>query len=63
MAEPTSGRDQIDEDLNEKLVEILKPELEAAATEPPSAWKKSLSVDFGGCSSCAAWVAAASTSG
>jgi hypothetical protein len=36
MAEPTSRRDQLDEDLNEKLVEILKPELEAAATEPPA---------------------------
>src|SRR4051812_29749661 len=28
-------RDQLDEDLNEKLVEILKPEFEAAGTVPP----------------------------
>ena len=31
-----TGRDQLDEDLNEKLVEILQPEFEAAATTPPS---------------------------
>ncbi|GAA1567541.1 hypothetical protein GCM10009789_21220 [Kribbella sancticallisti] len=39
MAEPTqgSGRDQqVDDDLNEKLVEILRPEFEAAATTPPA---------------------------
>lgn len=36
MAEPSSRRDQVEENLEEKLVEILKPEVEAAATEPPS---------------------------
>jgi hypothetical protein len=37
MADPHSGRpDQLDEDLNEKLVEILKPEFEAAGTVPPA---------------------------
>jgi hypothetical protein len=30
MAEPTSRREQVEEDLEEKLVEILKPEVEAA---------------------------------
>ncbi|MEV8371793.1 DUF3159 domain-containing protein [Kribbella sp. NPDC056861] len=36
MADPHgSHRDQLDEDLNEKLVEILKPEFEAAGTVPP----------------------------
>lgn len=36
MAEPQgTHRDQLDEDLNEKLVEILKPEMEAAGTVPP----------------------------
>ena len=36
MAEPTSRRDQVEEDLEEKLVDILKPEVEAAATTPPA---------------------------
>ncbi|MEV6414247.1 DUF3159 domain-containing protein [Kribbella sp. NPDC051718] len=37
MAEPHgTQRDQLDEDLNEKLVEILKPEFEAAETAPPA---------------------------
>ncbi|WP_020389993.1 DUF3159 domain-containing protein [Kribbella catacumbae] len=37
MAEPQgTHRDQLDEDLNEKLVEILKPEVEAAGTVPPA---------------------------
>jgi hypothetical protein len=36
MAEPTSRRDQVEENLEEKLVEILKPEVEAAATMPPA---------------------------
>jgi hypothetical protein len=36
MADPHgTQRDQLDEDLNEKLVEILKPEFEAAGTVPP----------------------------
>ncbi|MDX2968839.1 DUF3159 domain-containing protein [Kribbella solani] len=33
MAEPTSRRDQVEDDLQEKLVEILQPEVEAAATQ------------------------------
>jgi hypothetical protein len=36
MAEPTSRRDQVEENLDEKLVEILQPEVEAAATVPPA---------------------------
>jgi hypothetical protein len=36
MAEPTSRRDKVEENLEEKLVEILKPEVEAAATTPPA---------------------------
>lgn len=37
MADPQgTRRDQLDEDLNEKLVEILKPEFEAAGTLPPT---------------------------
>jgi Protein of unknown function (DUF3159) len=36
MAEPRSRRDQVEENLEEKLVEILKPEVEAAATTPPA---------------------------
>jgi hypothetical protein len=37
MAEPQgTQRDQLDEDLNEKLVEILQPEFEAAETVPPA---------------------------
>lgn len=36
MAEPTSRRDQVEENLEEKLVEILQPEVEAAATTPPA---------------------------
>ncbi len=36
MAEPTSRRDQVEEDLEEKLVDILQPEVEAAATTPPA---------------------------
>lgn len=37
MADPHgTHRDQLDEDLNEKLVEILKPEVEAAGTVPPA---------------------------
>jgi len=37
MADPHgTHRDQLDEDLNEKLVEILKPEFEAAGTVPPA---------------------------
>jgi hypothetical protein len=37
MAEPQgTHRDQLDEDLNEKLVDILKPEFEAAGTVPPA---------------------------
>ncbi|TCM50000.1 DUF3159 domain-containing protein [Kribbella sp. VKM Ac-2568] len=39
MADPTQGsrRDHLDEDLNEKLVEILKPEFEAAEAMGPDA--------------------------
>ncbi|GAA1575416.1 DUF3159 domain-containing protein [Kribbella hippodromi] len=37
MADPTSRRDQVEDDLQEKLVEILKPEVEAAATQEASA--------------------------
>jgi hypothetical protein len=33
MAEPTSRRDQVEENLEEKLVDILRPELEAAESE------------------------------
>lgn len=37
MADPRgTQRDQLDEDLNEKLVEILKPEMEAVGTVPPA---------------------------
>jgi Protein of unknown function (DUF3159) len=36
MAEPGSRRDHVEEDLEEKLVEILQPEVEAAATTPPA---------------------------
>lgn len=36
MAEPGSRRDQVDENLEEKLVEILRPELEAAEAEASS---------------------------
>ena len=36
MAEPTSRRDQVEENLEEKLVDILQPEVEAAATTPPA---------------------------
>ncbi|MEV5964460.1 DUF3159 domain-containing protein [Kribbella sp. NPDC051952] len=36
MAEPTSRRDQVEENLEEKLVEILQPEVEAAAAAPPA---------------------------
>jgi hypothetical protein len=44
MAEPTSRRDQVEDDLQEKLVEILKPEVEAAATQEPP--PKSTDKDF-----------------
>ena len=38
MAEPHgTRRDQLDENLDDKLVEILQPELEAAAATPPAA--------------------------
>src|ERR1700754_4519535 len=36
MAEPTSRRDQVEDDLEEKLVDILKPEVTAAAPTPPA---------------------------
>jgi hypothetical protein len=36
MAEPTSRRDHVEEELEEKLVDILQPEVEAAATTPPA---------------------------
>jgi hypothetical protein len=45
MAEPTSRRDQVDESLQEKLVEILQPEIEAAATEPPADSKPAQTTD------------------
>jgi hypothetical protein len=36
MGEPTSRRDQVEEDLEEKLGDILQPEVAAAATAPPA---------------------------
>ena len=37
MADPARGRDQVDDDLNEKLAEVLKPELEAWSVEAAAA--------------------------
>src|SRR6478735_8631913 len=54
MAEPTSRRDQVEEDLQEKLVEILQPEVEAAATQaaheeqPPKSTDKDFFHALGG---------------
>ena len=54
MAEPTSRRDQVEDDLQEKLVEILQPEVEAAATQaaheeqPPKSTDKDFFHALGG---------------